>query len=74
MVYVVFRDGKVARYNAGGAIAEEGQSYAIRTADTGVEKKSYLIARVPIAIVERVEFSRPCVILRAKKRPTRPTY
>ena len=63
MVYVVMRDGRVVVYNSGGAIAEEGVSYAIRT---GGEKG--LVARIPVALVERIEFERPCNIYRKSKK------
>ena len=63
MVYVVMRDGRVVVYNDGGAIEEEGASYAIRTRD-----EESLVARVPVALVERIEFRRPCNIYRRNKK------
>jgi len=69
MVFVVFRNGTVVRYNTGGAIAETEQSYVIQTYD-----QKHLVARVPIALVERIEFNRPCAVLRTKRPPRRRSY
>ena len=69
MVFVVLKTGKVIQYNDGGSIAEEGSSYAIRTRDN-----SGLVARVPVANVERIEFGRPCDILKARQPRPRKFY
>lgn len=58
MVFVVLKTGKVIQYNRGGRISEEGLSYSIRS-----RGGKALIARVPVANVERIEFDRPCEIL-----------
>lgn len=61
-VFVVFRTGKVVKYNDGEEISVEGASYAIRT-----KGGSGLIARVPEEVVERIEFGPPCLILESRK-------
>ena len=62
MVYVVLNSGKVIQYNNGGQICEENGSYVIRTNC----KERWLIARIPMVNVERIEFNRPCKIMAAK--------
>jgi hypothetical protein len=64
MVFVVLKTGKVIQYNDGNRITEDGLSYVITP--TG---RATLIARIPVANVERIEFGRPCRILSAKKLP-----
>ena len=58
MVTVVLRTGKVLKYNNGNSITIEDGAFAVR--DDG------LIARIPLDIVERIEFFKPCKILREK--------
>lgn len=65
MVYVVLRTGKVIRYNDGEGIAVESGTITIRTSKTRGE---YLIARIPIDIVERSEFHPPCEVKRIRLR------
>lgn len=69
MVYVILRNGKVLQYNSGGTIAVESGTITVRTSD-----EKYLVARVPMDIVERAEFKQPCRILKAKKAPKRARY
>ena len=70
MVYVVLRTGKVLVYNTGGAITVELGTISVR--QTGQEPG--LVARIPLDIVERVEFAPPCRIRRARKMPKRADY
>lgn len=60
MVYVVLRTGKVVRYNSGGRIAVEDGCLTVRTPC----KQEWLVARIPLDIVERAEFGRPCAVER----------
>lgn len=57
MVYIILRTGKKIKYNNGNAITVEQETITIRDRADG-----YLIARVPMDIVERAEFSPPCRI------------
>jgi hypothetical protein len=61
MVYVILRNGKVIQYNQGGSIIEEDHSYVLRT-----PTDRYLIARIPIDMVERIEFDRPCKVMKTR--------
>ena len=69
MVFVVLRSGKVLQYNAGGTITVEEGCIAIRP-----DGDKYLIARIPLDVVERAEFDKPCRIRRARKMPKRADY
>lgn len=69
MVYIVLRSGKVLQYNSGGVISvRDGCVNVFTPNETG------LVARIPLDIVERAEFERPCCIRRAKGRPKRADY
>jgi len=72
MVRVVLRNGKVLEYNQGQAIAIEQESFSIRHG--GAKGTEWLIARIPVDVVERVEFDKPCRIRRAKRMPKRADY
>jgi len=68
-VYVVFKSGKVVKYNDGERITESEASYVVQNrAGDG------LIARIPVANVERIEFSPPCRTLRDRRAPKLPNY
>ena len=69
MVFVVLRSGKVLQYNSGGMITVEEGCIAIRPSN-----EKYLIARIPLDVVERAEFNKPCRIRRAQKMPKRGDY
>ena len=62
MVFVVLKNGKVIQYNSGGAVSEINSSYVVHTSD-----QKFLVARIPVANVERIEFQRPCAIYKTKK-------
>lgn len=57
MVYVILRDGRKLHYNDGGAVSVENGTITIRP-----KSKKYLIARLPLDVVERVEYNAPCRI------------
>lgn len=63
MVFVVLRNGRVIQYNDGGQVAVENGSYTINKHN---KHGGWLIARVPVEIVERVEFGRPCRVMTRK--------
>ena len=63
MVYVVLRNGKMVQYNSGGAIAVEDGTITIRKDKS---PDDWLIARIPMDMVERVEFSRPCAVVKTR--------
>lgn len=69
MIYIVLRTGKVLQYNEGGSCEIEGGAIAIRPYDG----KS-LIARIPLDIIERAEFDRPCAVLQEKKNKRAKRY
>ena len=69
MVFVVLRSGKVLQYNSGGTITVEEDCITIRPKD-----EKGLIARIPIDVVERAEFGKPCRVRRARKMPKRANY
>lgn len=73
MVYVVLRTGKVIQYNGGQAIAVEDGCIAVRAAQDS-EGARGLVARIPLDVVERAEFSQPCAIRRARAMPKRSNY
>ena len=57
MTRVILKTGKVLIYNRGEHITEEEQSYVVCLRD-----RQGLIARIPVANVERIEFEKPCKI------------
>lgn len=62
MIYVVLRTGKVLQYNhAGQCIAGDG-CISLHTS-----KGDGLVARLPLDVVERVEWEPPCAIMRESK-------
>lgn len=71
MIYVVLRNGKVIQYNNGLAISTEDGSFAIRSSES---RERSLIARLPLDVVERVEFERPCAVLREAPARKRKSY
>lgn len=73
MVFVVLRNGKVIQYNSGGAIAVEEGCMTVRGSKDSDGQRG-LIARLPLDVVERAEFGRPCAILKAKAAPKRSNY
>jgi len=68
MVNIVLRNGKVLQYNEGNSIAVENGTIAI------TKDRKYLVARIPLDIVERAEFEKPCRILKAKPAPKKANY
>jgi hypothetical protein len=56
-VYVTLRSGKKLKYNDGGRITVKDNTFVISPEEGG-----YLIARIPLDVVERAEFSAPCRI------------
>lgn len=73
MVYIVLRSGKVIQYNSGSAIAVEDGCISVRS-EKDLNGQRGLVARIPIDIVERAEFERPCAIRKAKSIPTKADY
>jgi hypothetical protein len=73
MVFVILRNGKVLQYNEGQQICIEDGTITVRT-DKKTNPPHALVARVPLEVVERAEFDRPCKILKAKKAPKRARY
>lgn len=65
MVYAILRTGKVIRYNDANAIVCKDGSYHLQGHDG-----SSLVAMLPLDIVERVEFNRPCKVMKLRKRWT----
>ena len=63
MVFVTLRSGKVLRYNNGEYINNDSNVFIICT-----KGQTSLIARIPIDVVERVEFERPCKIMREGRK------
>lgn len=63
MVYVVLRDHRVIQYNTGQVITVEDGCMTISTDRNG---GGFLVARIPMDIVERAEFQRPCAIREEK--------
>lgn len=62
MIWIVLRSGKVLQYNNCGQCAVEHGALSLRDA-----RGTYLIARIPMDIVERAEFYKPCRIVKEKK-------
>ena len=62
MIYIVLRSGKVLQYNEAEQCAVEGGAIALHTKG-GVG----LVARIPLDIVERAEWQKPCRIYRERK-------
>ena len=61
MIHVVFRNGKMVQYNKATEICVENGAFALRYGE-----KKWLVAKIPLDIVERVEFERPCLVKRTK--------
>jgi len=59
MIHIVLRNGKVLRYNTCESCSVDGGAVALHTRDS-----KFLIARIPLDIVERAEFEKPCAVLR----------
>lgn len=72
MVYVVLRSGKVLQYNTACAICVEDHMVTLRTDE--VAKGGFLVARIPLDVIERTEFSRPCAIYRTRPLKNRRLY
>jgi hypothetical protein len=70
MVRVVLRNRKVLVYNDGDRVAHDDKCFSVLQGENG----KFLIAKIPVDIVERVEFSKPCQVLKAKPIPKRATY
>jgi hypothetical protein len=70
MAYVILRTGKVLQYNKGQAVSVSNGCIDVWTG----EDNKYLCARFPLDVVERVEFERPCEVLRAKSFKSAPVY
>lgn len=73
MVFVILRTGKVLQYNTGGAIAVEDGTITIRTVKDKISGEHFLIARIPLDIVERAEFNRPCKVMKVRNHGTKGT-
>jgi hypothetical protein len=69
MIYVILRNGKVLQYNQGETVTVKNGTFCL-----GQDNGKYLVAHIPIDIVERIEFNKPCRILRAKSKPKRANY
>ena len=67
MVFVTLRSGKVLQYNNGESIDNDSNVFIICN-----KAKTSLIARIPIEVVERVEFDRPCKIMREGRKDKLP--
>ena len=63
MIHVVLRSGKVLRYNNGAQCCVEDGTITIRDS----HQRHFLIARLPMDVVERAEFCKPCAVLREVK-------
>ena len=62
MIYVVLRSGKVLQYNT----AEEC-SVVDGTISLHTKGGKFLVARLPLEVVERAEWARPCAVYREVK-------
>jgi len=67
MVFVVLRSGRVLQYNRATHVSIEDGTVVLQRSD-------YLVARLPLDVVERVEFERPCRIRRQRRLPKRADY
>lgn len=63
MMYVILRDGKVLQYNNAEVCGGDNGCINLYTKDS-----KFLVARIPIDVVERVEGERPCALLKAKSK------
>jgi len=70
MVNVILRSGKVLQYNEATCILTHNGCIEL-SPDTS---NDYITAIFPYEVVERVEFSRPCRIKKAKPMPKRANY
>lgn len=68
MIYVVLRNGKVLEYNDADACTVEDGTLTLRTG-----KAAYLVARLPLDVVERAEWNRPCKVMREARLDSAPT-
>ena len=59
MIYIVLRSGKVLQYNQAGKCLVESGTITLLT-----DKGDFLVARLPLDVVERAEWQRPCKIMR----------
>ena len=70
MVHIILRNGKRLQYNSGEKIGIEDGAIAVRTSgDT-----PFLVARIPMDIVERAEFGAPCRVARVKMKKSGGDY
>lgn len=69
MVFVVLRNGKCVQYNDAQSVSVEDGCVTLRQG-----KEKWLTARLPLDIVERVEFHRPCAVHRVRINKKRLDY
>lgn len=62
MMYVILRSGKVLQYNTAGSCTVDGGALCLDTKDG-----KFLVARIPLDVVERAEWERPCAVMREVK-------
>lgn len=67
MVHVILRSQKVVTYNQADEIIVEEGTITLRRCDAKSDTR-WLVARIPLDIVERAEFSRPCNVRKTKIR------
>ena len=63
MIWIILRSGKVLQYNRGNLCTVES---GVITVCVGGDNGG-LVAKLPLDIVERAEFEKPCRILREPK-------
>ena len=66
MLYVILRNGKVLQYNSGNFYCTEEKWLKVRLDD---KTPSEAVASIPIDVIERVEWRRPCRVMRERKIP-----
>ena len=66
MICIVLRDGRVLQYNEAGACRVESGTISLWDS-----KERFLVARIPLDVVERAEWSPPCAIWKDTKRNKR---
>ena len=59
MIFIVLRNGKVLQYNDAGSCTVEDGTITLRDTNS-----KYLVARLPLDVVERAEWQRPCKVMR----------
>lgn len=69
MLWVIMRSGKVIQYNTANNIDVVGDHYELVKKDDNGQK--FWIACIPAAVVERVEWVKPCRVMR--EQPPRKT-